>query len=468
MSSGYGGFVESGGKGAEAARPQATRERPLTVGELVRWAHGALERTLGLVWVEGEVAQTSKPASGHLYFTLRDRNAVVTAVMWARDTARLKFAIESGQRLRVRGRLGVYDRDGKMQLYVDFAEPAGVGAAAVALDQLKRKLSAEGLFAAQRKRPLPLVPRRIGVVTSKSGAAVRDIIQTIQRRFPVPILIADCAVQGPSAPRQIVHALGLIVRADVEVVIVGRGGGSATDLSAFNDERVVRAVAACPVPVVSAVGHEIDLTLCDLAADRRASTPTAAAELCVPVLAELAAALAKEERRLGREVELRLARDRQELDRLIERAQRRVERGLGQAREALVRLERRRDEQHPRARLLARRKELAALVARLSACQPSPRLARARDAVVQLERRADAAIARRRHEAGAELGRLGAQLAALSPLAVLDRGYAVLRHAGAVVRDASALAPGDVVDAKVARGSLALRVERVEPDEGGA
>src|SRR5690242_2609215 len=231
MSSGYGGFVESGGKGAEAARPQATRERPLTVGELVRWAHGALERTVGLVWVEGEVAQTSKPASGHLYFTLRDRNAIITAVMWARDTARLKFAIESGQRLRVRGRLGVYDRDGKMQLYVDFAEPAGVGAAAVALDQLKRKLHAEGLFAAQRKRPLPLLPRRIGVVTSKSGAAVRDIIQTIQRRFPVPILIADCTVQGPGAPRQIVHAMELIVRGDVEVVIVGRGGGSATDLS---------------------------------------------------------------------------------------------------------------------------------------------------------------------------------------------------------------------------------------------
>jgi exodeoxyribonuclease VII large subunit len=456
--------VTTGGKGAETARPQPTRERPLTVVELVRWAHGTLDRGLGLVWVEGEVAQTSRPASGHLYFSLRDHNAVLTAVMWARDTARLRFVIESGQRLRVRGRLGVYDRDGKMQLYVDFAEPAGVGAAAVALDQLKRTLHAEGLFAAQRKRPLPLVPRRIGVVTSKSGAAVRDIIQTVQRRFPVPILIADCAVQGPSAPRQIVHALTLITRADVDVVIVGRGGGSATDLSAFNDERVVRAVAACPVPVVSAVGHEIDLTLCDLAADRRASTPTAAAELVVPVLAELAAALAKEERRLGREVELRLARDRQELDRLIERAQRRVERGLGQAREALVRLERRRDDQHPRARLLARRKELAALVARLGAVQPAPRLARARDALAQLERKAAAAIARQHHAAGGELGRLAAQLAALSPLAVLDRGFAVLRHAGAVVRDASALAPGDLVDAKVARGGLALRVERVDLD----
>ena len=456
-------------KGAEgsaaAARPQATRERPLTVAELVRWAHGALDRGLGLVWVEGEVAQISRPASGHTYFSLRDRSAVLTAVMWARDAARLKFAIEPGQRLRVRGRLGVYDRDGKMQLYVDFAEPAGLGAAALALEQLKQRLAGEGLFAATRKRALPLVPRRIGVVTSKSGAAVRDIIQTIQRRFPVPILIADCVVQGPSAPRQIVHAMTMIVRpGDVDVVIVGRGGGSATDLSAFNDERVVRAVAACRVPVVSAVGHEIDLTLCDLAADRRASTPTAAAELVVPVLAELSAALGKEERRLRRELDLRLGRDRQELDRLAERAQRLVERSVGHARDALVRLERRRDEQHPRARLRARRDALADLAARIARHEPAPRLARARDAVVQLERRAAAAITARRHAAGAELGRLAAQLHALSPLAVLDRGYAVLRHAGAVVRDAGALAPGDTVEARVARGGLELVVTKVRSE----
>jgi exodeoxyribonuclease VII large subunit len=457
--------VTTGGKGAEG-KPAPTRERPLTVGELVRWAHGTLDRGLGLVWVEGEVAQTAKPASGHLYFSLRDRQAVLTAVMWARDAARLRFAVEAGQRLRVRGRLGVYDRDGKMQLYVDFAEPAGVGAAAVALEQLKQKLAAEGLFAAARKRPLPLLPRRIGVVTSKSGAAVRDIIQTVQRRFPVPILIADAVVQGPSAPRQIVHALTMIVQADVDVVIVGRGGGSATDLSAFNDERVVRAVAACRVPVVSAVGHEIDLTLCDHAADRRASTPTAAAELVVPVLAELAGALGKEERRLAREFELRLGRDRQELDRLVERAQRRVERGLGQAREALVRLERKRDDQHPRARLLARRTELAKLGDRLAAAQPGPRLARAKEALAALSRRADTAMTRRRNAAGADLGRMAAQLAALSPLAVLDRGYAMVRKDGAVVRDARALAPGDVVEATLARGDAVLRVEAVRDRAG--
>ena len=191
----------------------------------------------------------------------------------------MKFRIEPGQRLRVRGRLGVYDRDGRMQLYADFAEPAGLGAEALALEQLKQKLAAEGMFAPEKKRPLPRFPRRIGVVTSKHGAAVHDIIRTVQRRLPTPILIADAAVQGETAPHQIVQGMAMVVRAGVDVVIVGRGGGAVTDLTAFNHERVVRTIARCPVPVISAVGHEIDLSLADLAADARASTPTAAAEL---------------------------------------------------------------------------------------------------------------------------------------------------------------------------------------------
>jgi exodeoxyribonuclease VII large subunit len=440
-------------------RPQPTRERPLAVAELVRWAHGTLDRGIGLVWVEGEIAQMSRPASGHVYFSLRDRAAVMPAVMWQRDAARLRFAIEPGQRLRLRGRLGIYDRDGKLQLYVDFAEPAGLGAAALALDQLKLKLAAEGLFSAERKRRLPLLPRRIGVVTSKSGAAVRDVIRTVQRRFPVPILVADCVVQGPTAPRQIVHALTMIARADVDVIIVGRGGGSATDLSAFNDERVVRAVAAARVPVVSAVGHEIDLTLCDLAADRRASTPTAAAEMVVPVLADLSAALGKEERRLRRELDLRLARAREELDRLAERARRRAERDIGVRRGELVALERRRDDQHPSARLLARRRAIAELTQRLEARHPRAAIAQARALTVALDQRASAAIAKTRGAAVAELGRLAAQLHALSPLAVLDRGYAMLRHDGDVVRDPVALSSGDEVEALVARGRIDLVVK---------
>ncbi|HET9627739.1 MAG TPA: exodeoxyribonuclease VII large subunit, partial [Kofleriaceae bacterium] len=243
------------------------------MGDVVRLAGRALDG-LGIVWLEGEVTQASMPASGHLYFALRDRDCVLSAVMWGRDAQRLRFRLEPGQRVRVRGRLGVYDRDGKMQLYADFAEPAGAGAEALALEQLKAKLAAEGLFAAERKRPLPRFPRRIGVVTSASGAAVHDIIRTVQRRLPTAILIADAAVQGPAAPNQIVMGMAMVVRAGVDVVIVGRGGGAVTDLTAFNHERVVRTIARCPVPVISAVGPEVDLSLADLAADARASTPT--------------------------------------------------------------------------------------------------------------------------------------------------------------------------------------------------
>ncbi|HWU91459.1 MAG TPA: exodeoxyribonuclease VII large subunit, partial [Kofleriaceae bacterium] len=275
------------------SRPPSSRERPLGVAEIVRLAGRALDE-LGLVWLEGEVTQVTQPGSGHLYFALQDRGCVLPAVMWSRDLARMRFKVQPGQRLRVRGRLGVYDRDGKMQLYADFAEPAGAGAEAVALEQLKAKLAAEGLFAAAKKRKLPRFPRRIGVVTSAHGAAVHDIIRTVQRRLPTPILIADAAVQGPNAPHQLVQGMAMVVRAGVDVVIVGRGGGAATDLTAFNHERVVRTIARCPVPVISAVGHETDLSLADLAADARASTPTAAAELAVPDGFAIGETIAKE------------------------------------------------------------------------------------------------------------------------------------------------------------------------------
>ena len=219
------------------------------MAEVVRLS-GRVVEELGLLWLEGEVTQVSQPASGHLYFSLRDKDCVLAAVMWGRDAQRLRFTVEAGQRLRVRGRLGVYDRDGKLQLYADFAEPAGLGAEALALEQLKAKLAAEGMFAADKKRPLPRFPKRIGVVTSRTGAAVHDIIRTIQRRFPTPILIADCAVQGPGAPSQLVNGMAMVVRAGVDVLIIGRGGGAATDLSAFNHERVVRTISRCPVPVI--------------------------------------------------------------------------------------------------------------------------------------------------------------------------------------------------------------------------
>jgi exodeoxyribonuclease VII large subunit len=380
---------------------------------VVRLASRTLD-AVGLLWLEGEVTQVSRPAAGHLYVALRDKDAVLPAIMWSRDLGRMKFKIEPGQRLRVRGRLGVYDRDGKMQLYADFAEPAGLGAEALAREQLKQKLATEGLFAPEKKRRLPRFPKRIGVVTSKNGAAIHDIIRTVQRRLPTPILIADVAVQGPLAPNQIVNGMAMVVRAGVDLVIVGRGGGAATDLGAFDHERVVRTISRCPVPVISAVGHEVDLSLADLAADARASTPTAAAELAVPDGAALAELLTKERRRLDREIRHLIVRAVQDLDRCTLELSR----------------------AHPSARIQAHRTALGALDDR---CRQAFR----------------SILDRRRNE----FARLGAQMAALSPLAVLDRGYAMVRAGDHVVRDAAEVAAGDRLEVRLARGTLGVVVE---------
>lgn len=416
-------------------RPESSREAPLGVAEVVRLANRTVD-AMGLVWLEGEVAQTSMPASGHLYFSLRDKECVLPAIMWSADVRRTQFKIEQGQRLRCRGRLGVYQRDGKLQMYVDFAEPAGLGAEALALEQLKQKLASEGLFTQAKKRALPRFPRRIGVVTSASGAAVHDIIRTVQRRLPTPILIADCAVQGPQAPAQLVNGMAAVVKAGVDVLIIGRGGGAVTDLTAFNNERVVRTISRCPVPVISAVGHETDLSLADLAADVRAPTPTAAAELAVQDCRAIADVLTKERRRLDREVMHVISRARQDLDRGTLALQTRVERRINSTRNQLAELHRRLATLHPSARLAHVRRDHEALAARLA--QAMQRL---------LEQRR------------AELGRVGAQIAALSPLAVLDRGYAMVQSGNAIVRAATDVATGDQLRVRLAHGELDVEVK---------
>ena len=381
--------------------------------------------------------------------------------MWGRDTARMRFKIEPGQRLRVRGRLGVYDRDGKMQLYADFAEPAGLGAEALALEQLKQKLAAENIFATERKRPLPRFPRRIGVVTSKNGAAIHDIIRTVQRRLPTPILIADAAVQGPLAPAQLVNGMAMVVRAGVDVLIIGRGGGAATDLTAFNHERVVRTIARCPVPVISAVGHELDLSLADLAADARASTPTAAAELAVCDGEALREVLIKERRRIDREVHHVLDRARQDLDRQIMGLHARGERALAVTRGQLHTLAHKLAGLHPHARILGHRTLLGDLERRLAAAHPAPRLSRARRDHDALAARCDAAMRAIVDRRRVELGRLGAQMTALSPLAVLDRGYAMVSKGAAIVRDTAQVAAGDELHVRLAAGELDVIVKGV-------
>jgi exodeoxyribonuclease VII large subunit len=448
----------------EGPKP-ASRERPLTVADLVRWSNAAVER-YGLLWVEGEASEVKRPPSGHVYFTLKDRASSMPAVMWRTTAQRLRFALEPGLKVRVRGKLGVFDRDGRLQLYVDHAEPVGAGAAAAALEELKRKLAAEGLFADARKRPLPLLPRRIGVVTSRTGAALRDIVQTIQRRFPpAHILVADAQVQGVTAPAQLVAALRVVQRAQVDVVILGRGGGAIADLAAFNEERVVRAVAACTVPVVSAVGHEIDVSLCDLAADRRASTPTAAGELVVPVRAELVAKLVEQERRLRRELDLGLRHARQELDALADGARAALHARLAQRSAELRRLELRLAAGHPRAQVARAQAELNRLEARLRRRDPSPRIEAGRVTLARAQTAMTVALRRALDRRRAGLGQIAGRLDALSPLRVLERGYAVASKDGRVITDAAALAAGDPLELRFARGRARATVAAVDVDE---
>ncbi|HJZ88154.1 MAG TPA: exodeoxyribonuclease VII large subunit, partial [Polyangia bacterium] len=268
------------------------RPRALTVTEAVRAAGRALEARFADIWIEGEISNCKRHSSGHLYFSLKDPQSQLPCVMFRIEASRLRFTPEDGLKVRCRGQLTIYQQQGKFQMYVTAMEPAGLGALQLALEQLKRKLAAEGLFDPARKRPLPRRPRTIGVVTSATGAAVRDIIRVLHRRAAVRVVLAPTLVQGPDAPLRIVRALALLeAHVAPDVIILGRGGGTAEDLSAFNDEQVVRAVARARVAVISAVGHEADVTLCDFAADVRAPTPSAAAELAVPVDAELREAL---------------------------------------------------------------------------------------------------------------------------------------------------------------------------------
>ncbi len=405
----------------ETQRP-GERGRPLGVAALVRAASRLLEERIGVVWVEGEISTLRAPTSGHVYFVLKEGRAQVPALMWRSTAVRLGFRLEEGKRFLVRGKLAVYPEQGKVQLYVDAAEPAGLGAAALRLAELKGRLAAEGFFDAAKKRTLPRFPRRIAVVTSPTGAAIRDILRTLERRYPTPVVIAPCQVQGPMAPADIAWSIRRAARLRrVDVIIVGRGGGSAEDLGAFNEEAVVRAIAASPVPVISAVGHEIDVTLADLAADARAATPTAAGEMAAPERAFLVDELRAREQRLVRAAHHAAAALRARLAAVDARLQAR----------------------DPRARLAADRGRLAALEARF-------------------QRRARALLVDRQH-AWADVA---ARLDALSPLKVLDRGYAIVRaEDGAVVASVAGAAPGLPLRVRLADGELGVTVTDVRPIE---
>lgn len=445
-------------------------ERPVfTVSELTARIKGRLEDAFPAVWVEGEISNLRAPSSGHAYFTLKDDLAQLRCVLFRGRGRRVRFALEDGLQVLVFGGLDVYAARGEYQLVAELMEPKGLGALQLAFEQLKRKLEAEGLFDQARKRPLPRFPRTIGIVTSPTGAALRDMLHIIGRRFgDLRVVIAPVRVQGDGAAAEIVEALrDLGELGDLDVVIVGRGGGSIEDLWAFNDERVARAIAASRAPVVSAVGHETDFTIADFVADLRAPTPSAAAELVVREKLAVIRGLADAYERLKQAIRWRVEQDR---GRLLSLARRRV---LTDPARALRDQHRRVDELTVRLRTAARIQHrhvahrVALLTNTLSSLHPLARISQGRAVLTQLRGRLVSAGEHRikvsRHRFETSVGRLQS----LSPLAVLGRGYSLTRLAsGAVVRRAAETHPGAVIEILLHEGSLDARVERVrERDE---
>lgn len=367
------------------------------------------------VWVQGEISNANRYASGHFYFSLKDESASMRCVMWKSHVTRMPRLPREGEAVNAHGRVSVYDARGEVQLYVDQMELLGAGALWQEFERLKTQLAAEGLFAQERKRTLPKFPRRIAIVTSRSGAVIQDIRHTLERRYPIPqVFLSNTAVQGADAPTQIVAALKLAQQIpNLDVIILARGGGSMEDLWAFNDENVARAICDCSVPVISGVGHETDFTIADFCADLRAPTPTAAAQLCTPDQNELRANLLLHEQRLHRAIQ------EQVLD---------ARRRLIQDTNALHRAS-------PRAQVANRRQRLDDLT---------------RNAARYLQRRIE--IQR------SQLAAATRQLNTLNPLATLDRGYAIVQHAEQVVTDAAQVSSSDTVNIRVRQGEFSARV----------
>jgi exodeoxyribonuclease VII large subunit len=449
----------------DAAPPPAAPAREiLTISQLNAQARTLLERGLGSVWLEGEISNLARPASGHWYFSLKDESAQVRCAMFRNRSMLVRFPVKDGARVLARGRVSLYEARGEFQVVIEHLEEAGEGALRRRFEELKRKLLTEGLFEATQKRPLPTLPRRIGVITSPTGAALRDILHILQRRFPaVPVLVYPVAVQGEAASREIVQALQLAdARRDCDVLILARGGGSLEDLMAFNEESVARAIHACGIPIISGVGHETDVTIADFVADERAPTPSAAAERSVPDSAEYLRTLGTLERNLLQAMRRRLLALRQtllqrqrSLDRLSPGAR------LQQHAQRLDELEQRL-QRAVRARVERARVRLANARALLDRSSPARRLALLQQRVDVARRRLPVAMQRRLQAARERCERSMRTLNAVSPLATLERGYAIVTTAGSrVVTDAAVLTPGTRLEARLARGAVHATVTAV-------
>lgn len=445
---------------------------PFSVSELNAGIRSALESRFPSVWVEGEITNFHAAASGHWYFSLTDGDSFIKAACFKGQNYKIRYRPENGHAVRVRGRVTIYEQRGEYQIIVESLEPVGEGALAVAFEQIKARLQAEGLFDESIKRPIPVFPRRIGVVTSPTGAAVHDILTVLSRRArSVSVVIVPTLVQGDAAGDQIVKAIELANRygsqagdnGRIDVLIVGRGGGSAEDLWAFNEERVARAIRASSIPVISAVGHEVDFTISDLVADMRAATPSAAAELVAEseevVLDRISGALAAmnntmQFRMLNAHRRVRSASDSAvfyEFPRLIKDNRAAIRDLLRSALDSV------------RSKLADGSRRSADLRHRLSPLRLSANLERKRGRIESADNKSYAAIRKRLARAEEKLKVRAASLDALSPLAVLTRGFSLTRdEEGRIVRDAATLVPGSSVNVRLHRGAFNAEVKSVD------
>ena len=431
----------------------------LTVSQLNGRARLLLEDVFAQVWVEGEISNLARPASGHIYFTLKDKNAQIRCALFRQNAARVRQALRDGLAVKVRGKVSLFEGRGDYQLILDSLEPAGDGALRLAFEALKEKLAAEGLFDATSKRTLPAHPQRIGIVSSPTGAVIRDIISVFRRRAPhVALTLVPTAVQGREATPQIVRAIELADRGGFDALILARGGGSLEDLWCFNEEAIARAVAACQTPIVSAVGHETDVSIADFVADVRAPTPSAAAELLAPSSTDIRQRLASLRQRLLLRMREHLHREGSRLDGLTRRLRHPGER-LQQQAQRIDDLEQRLLRGIDR-RLCAGQERLARLDTRLGAQHPGRTLALLRQRLEHLSQRMPRAMQERLNNRRQQLQGLAQTLHIVSPLATLSRGYSILLdERGQAIRRASQTQPGQRLKARLGEGELEVRVE---------
>ncbi|HBI11589.1 MAG TPA: exodeoxyribonuclease VII large subunit [Franconibacter pulveris] len=437
-----------------------------TVSRLNQTVRLLLEQEMGQVWISGEISNFTQPASGHWYFTLKDDSAQVRCAMFRNSNRRVTFRPQHGQQVLVRANITLYEPRGDYQIIVESMQPAGEGLLQQRYEQLKQRLAAEGLFDQSLKKPLPSPARQVGVITSKTGAALHDVLHVLQRRDPsLPVVIYPTAVQGDDAPGQIARAIELANRRDeCDVLIVGRGGGSLEDLWSFNDERVARAIFASRIPIVSAVGHETDVTIADFVADLRAPTPSAAAEIVSRNQLELLRQIQSQQQRLEMAMDYFLASNNQRFTRLQHRLQQQhPQLRLARQQTELVRLKQRLDTAID-ARLRRASLHQQRLSQRLSQHTPLPRIHRLQSRLQQHEYRLSQALSLRLGASRERFGTLAAHLEAVSPLATLARGYSVTQAAdGKLLKQTRQVQAGDKLTTRLADGIVESQVTAIAP-----